>query len=258
MKALVKLTGIFFLTASSLALYMFRNARQRNVSLHKLEIASEPENSKKLTVFFISDIHRRVIDKRLMQKIKKQGDIDAVIIGGDLAEQGVPIQRVEQNVRELASLGSAIYYIWGNNDREVGEAAIRTLIAKHQGIILDNENATIPGHPSWCIAGTDDPSSNNVDVCSALKGTDQFEHLLLATHTPSLFRKVLEYKSPTVMLAGHTHGGQIRFGPYGMHEKGSFTIKNGTAQLISNGYGTSLLPLRLGAPPECHILHISY
>ncbi|QTD42200.1 metallophosphoesterase [Sporosarcina sp. Te-1] len=258
MKGLLKLTGIFFLAASGLAVCMLMNARQRNVRFHELEVADETDDRKKLTVLFISDIHRRVIDKRLLKKIKKHGWLDVIIIGGDLAERGVPIQRVEQNVRELAVLGKSLYYIWGNNDREVGETSIRDIVAKYNGIILDNMNVPIPEHPDWCIVGTDDPSSKNVDVHSAMGGTDQFEHILVATHTPSLFRKIKDYANPTIMMAGHTHGGQIRFGPFGLHDKGAFTIQNRSAQLISNGYGTSLLPLRLGAPPECHILHIYY
>ena len=60
------------------------------------------------------------------------------------------------------------------------------------------------------------------------------------------------------MLAGHTHGGQIRIGKYGLQEKGSFRMKQGRAKLISNGYGTSTLPLRLGAAPECHVIEINY
>ena len=60
------------------------------------------------------------------------------------------------------------------------------------------------------------------------------------------------------MLAGHTHGGQIRIGKLGLLEKGSFHTNSNQAKLISNGYGTSTVPLRLGAPAECHVITITY
>ena len=258
MERLLKGTGILTLAVSGLVFWMFMTARQRNVRLHKMDIAGGAQRQEKLSVFFISDIHRRVIDNRLIKKIKKHGDIDVVVIGGDLAENGVPIKRVQQNVKNLAVLGKAVFYIWGNNDREVGEGAIRQIFESCNGHILDNENAPIPGHPDWIIAGTDDPSSKNVDIIAALRGLDQEKYSLWVTHTPSLFRKVREQTNPTVLLAGHTHGGQIRLGPFGLQDKGAFTLNGQTAQLISNGYGTSMLPLRFGAPPECHILHIHY
>lgn len=80
----------------------------------------------------------------------------------------------------------------------------------------------------------------------------------MVTHTPSLFRKVEQVYHPRLMLAGHTHGGQIRLGKWGLQEKGVFRLDGGRAKLISNGYGTSTLPLRLGAAPECHVIVINY
>ena len=56
------------------------------------------------------------------------------------------------------------------------------------------------------------------------------------------------------MLAGHLHGGQIRIGPIGIYEKGSYRLKENRAELISNGFGTTGVPLRLGAKSECHII----
>ena len=109
-----------------------------------------------LTLFFNSDIQRRKIDEKLIMKIKT--DIDAVISGGDLAEGGVPLSRISQNIQTLASLGP-VYFIWGNNDREVGEKEIRAIIAEYDGKVLDNESVFIEGHPKWGILGVDDPSS---------------------------------------------------------------------------------------------------
>ena len=237
--------------------FMFMSARKRNIVHHSMNIESQSLLDKTLSVFFISDIHRRKIDDKLLAKIQFENTIDVVIIGGDLAEKGVPLARVEKNIRQLASLGP-LFFIWGNNDREAGEKQIRDMISRYGGKILDNENVAIPGHSKWGIGGTDDPSSGNVDIDSSLQSIEQYENVIFVTHTPSLFRKVEQLYQPRILLAGHTHGGQIRFGKYGLEDKGSFRIKNGRAKLISNGYGTSKIPLRLGAEPECHIIAIRY
>ena len=69
------------------------------------------------------------------------------------------------------------------------------------------------------------------------------------------------------MLAGHTHGGQIRipfytedFLPsYGeKYVKGEYRLDNGNQTLlyVNSGLGTTKLPARLGAVPELTYLTI--
>lgn len=252
-----KIIGLLVLIIVGFLTFMFASARRRNVIHHSINVESQSLLDKRLSVFFISDIHRRKIDDKLLDKIQSGNTIDIVIIGGDLAEKGVPLARIEKNIHQLACLGP-LFFIWGNNDREAGENEIREIINRYGGKILDNENVAIPGHSRWGIGGTDDPSSGNVDIDSSLQSIGQYENVIFVTHTPSLFRKVEQLYQPRILLAGHTHGGQIRLGKYGLEDKGSFRIKNGRAKLISNGYGTSTIPLRLGAEPECHIIVIHY
>ncbi|WP_203246442.1 metallophosphoesterase [Sporosarcina beigongshangi] len=252
-----KMVWLVFSMAIGFFTFMFMNARQKNVMFHDMKLSAGNAVSKQLTVFFISDIHRRKIDGKLLAKICEGREIDVVIIGGDLAERGVPLTRITQNIRQLASLGP-LFYVWGNNDREVGEAAMREILECYGGKVLDNESVSIPGHSDWGLCGTDDPSSQNVNIESALRGIDQYKEVIVVTHTPSLFRKVEQMCHPRLMLAGHTHGGQIRLGKWGLQEKGAFRLDQGRAKLVSNGYGTSTLPLRLGAAPECHVIAIHY
>lgn len=234
---------------------MFTSAKKRNVVRHKLNVHSYNSPNKKIKIFFISDIHRRKIDHGLLKKIDK--DIDIVIIGGDLAEKGVSLSRISTNIGKLSTLGH-IYYVWGNNDREVGEREIRLIMARYGSVILDNQNFPIPGHPTWGISGTDDPTTERVDILASLQNINKYNHVIFASHQPRILREVEYFYRPTLMLAGHTHGGQIRIGKFGLLEKGKFQKRNGRGKLISNGYGTSTVPLRLGAPAECHIITIDY
>lgn len=247
----VLLTGAGVLLAS-----MVWSAHRVTVKRQHVSVA--PDGDEELTIFFISDIHRRRIPGRLLQKVRRSGKpVDLVIIGGDLAEKGVPEERVQRNVKRLAGLGP-IYYVWGNNDREIGEERIRAILAGTGGKVLDNESVRLSGHPDWIISGADDPSSGNANITKTASFTGVYEHQLIAVHNPSSFRKFLDIASPSLLVGGHTHGGQIRFGPFGMQPKGELKTFGSHAELISNGFGTTLVPLRFGAPPETHLITVKY
>jgi hypothetical protein len=65
-------------------------------------------------------------------------------------------------------------------------------------------------------------------------------------------------------LAGHTHGGQVRvplvwplFVPskFGARYAYGHVVESGRHLVVSGGLGTSIIPARLGVPPE--IVHIT-
>ena len=123
---------------------MFMSAKRRNVIYHSMDVASGSQVDKKLSVFFISDIHRRKIDDKLLAKVQSVHEIDLVIIGGDLAEKGVPLIRIAENIRNLAQIGP-LFYVWGNNDREIGEEEMRELITRNGGKVLTMKVSLFPG-----------------------------------------------------------------------------------------------------------------
>ncbi len=67
------------------------------------------------------------------------------------------------------------------------------------------------------------------------------------------------------MLAGHTHGGQIRLpilgapiipSIYGQKYARGHILEKGVDLFVTTGIGTSGLPLRFGVPPEIAVLEI--
>lgn len=251
----MRFIGASFFLCTMLMLRMFWIAQERNVKRHKIEVTGNSGKSRQLNIFFITDIHRRKVDQRLLNKI--DGDIDIVIIGGDLAERNVPLSRISENVKKLSQLGQ-VFFVWGNNDREVEEEEIRKIMQEENAIILDNENQPIPNHLAWGISGTDDPSWRMANPEKALQNMAGYSHSLFVSHQPVVWRKAESFFKPTLMLSGHTHGGQIRLGKFGISEKGYFKWQAGRGKLISNGYGTTKVPLRFGAHPESHLIKIRY
>ena len=64
---------------------MYREAIRDTLVEHTITFANFPISFGEVRIFFISDIHRRVVSQSLIQKVK--GKVDLVIIGGELAER---------------------------------------------------------------------------------------------------------------------------------------------------------------------------
>lgn len=231
---------------------MFKVGNENNVKLHEMKVDGENE---RLSIFFISDVHLRKINRKMILSIHQR--IDAVIIGGDFADGRTPIGRIKNNIALLQQL-APIYFVWGNNDREVGEERLRELFKVMGVIIVENDAFLLPNrtNPIW-ISAIDYTSSQSTSFESALAKCKQDDLVIFIAHNPQVLPNVPKKKNIILMLAGHLHGGQIRFGNYGIHPHGSFSIRQGIPTLISNGYGTTLVPFRLGAKPECHIIDIN-
>ncbi|MDB5698913.1 MAG: phosphohydrolase, partial [Alphaproteobacteria bacterium] len=126
-------------------------------------------------------------------------------------------------------------------------------------IVLDNR--AIAAGP-LAIGGLDDDLTGHArlgDVVDALRGLRGAR--LLVSHSPDPFPDV----PPDIglMLAGHTHCGQIllplvgapvTMSRYGDRYACGFVRENGKLLLVTAGVGTSIAPLRIGAPPEMWLL----
>jgi predicted MPP superfamily phosphohydrolase len=237
-----------FLAALALLLFMFRNAFHQKLKSGTVELSAK-QPFKPFRLLFISDIHRRTLSRDLLAH-----PVDIVIIGGDLTEQGVPMSRVENNLKVLSRLG-LVYFVWGNHDRRAGEVELQKLFAKYNVTVLENEWVSLFGEPHLKLVGLDYFSYKKNSVSQAFAGVELEDTVIFVSHTPSVFDHVKERYPADFLLAGHTHGGQIRLGDFGIAEKGRF--KSGRkSELVSNGFGTTKLPLRLGAEAEYHVFTV--
>lgn len=231
---------------------MIRLAFENNVRQHKIVLVGKEEH---IRLFFISDIHKRKIDKKMIANLKQP--IHAVIIGGDLADNRTPISTIRYNLLLLNTLGP-VYFVWGNNDREVGEMTLRKLFQQEKVTIIENNAIQISDRNRCMFVAIDDLTTGIPDVEKAFEKCHEDDQVIFICHNPEIFPQIMNEYKPNVLMGGHYHGGQIRLGPFGIFPKGYFTTKDGCTTLISNGYGTTALPLRFGVKPECHIIDISF
>jgi uncharacterized protein len=232
-----------------LLLYMLKQAFNNVLSEKTIKFNDFPKEVSELIIFFISDVHRRNISTEIVDKAMNRADL--VFIGGDLMEKGVPFERVEKNIQKLKRI-APIYFVWGNNDHEVDHQKLVSLLEKYDVRILENESVTLT--KGITLAGIDDVSLERDSLKDALSNVEENNFTILLSHNPSIVQKMNDTYNIPIVLSGHTHGGQIRILGWGLYEKGRIEELPQTTLFVSNGYGTTGLPLRLGAKAETHLL----
>lgn len=237
------------LAAATLLLFMFRNANNAKEKRQIIPLETG-KGFEPFRMIFIADIHRKKLPEDFITL-----PVDVIIIGGDLTERGVPLKRTADNLGILAE-AAPVYFIWGNNDEEVGERNLRKVLNHFQVKILDNESVELFGNPHLKLVGVDFFSDREEKLDKAFSKVEDDDTVLFVSHTPAVFKKLRSANGPSFMMAGHTHGGQIRLGRIGLYKKGALKTTVSGYELVTNGYGTTSLPLRLGAEAQYHILEI--
>ena len=231
-------------------LYMYKEAHENNIRSHEIKATGEREL---INLFFISDTHARKINESMIDSIDQT--IQAVLIGGDFVDRRTSEETVLHNIRMLTKLGPT-YFIWGNNDIEFGEKKLRQLLADHHIRIIENGSVELESKNNVSVSAVSyRPGEQNIQ--RAIEQCEEMNTIFIA-HNPELFGKVHKQFQPLLSIGAHLHGGQIRFGKFGVQPHGYFKKIKSRYELVSNGYGTTLVPLRLCAKPESHLITIKF
>ncbi|WP_064091002.1 metallophosphoesterase [Rossellomorea aquimaris] len=249
---MLEFISVMFLGGGILLLFMFYEAHRNVVKIENVKLPAFPKKSPPLSIFFISDIHKRKVSDKIIDKVKVKANM--VIIGGDLLEKGVSWSKIEENLDKLLSIGT-VYFIWGNNDYEVNGAKLKEMFTKKGVIEIINDSIQLPN--SINLIGVDDASLKRADFARAIKEVNPKDFNILISHDPRLVNQVRIEHGIDITMSGHTHGGQIRLFGWGLYKKGSIEKLPQTVLLVSNGYGTTALPLRLGARAETHLITLN-
>lgn len=175
-----------------------------------------------IRIVLISDLHSHIYgkdQKRIVSLIKKQNP-DIIALAGDMADDEVPIEGTEQFLEGLKGF-APIYYVTGNHEfwsRDIKN--IKSIIEKHDVIILENEYRELRiKNSEIIIGGIDDPEvawyektgfnlKKEMDN-SFLELADKSCFKILLAHRPELIEMYKNY-SFDLVLSGHSHGGQVK------------------------------------------------
>ena len=231
----------------------------------EVRLADWPRGAPPIRALLISDIHVAGPDMpparlaRIVWQIEALNP-DIVLIAGDfvsdkrLATRSYSFARAVETFERLRPrLG--IFAVLGNHDHWRDAAEARRALEAVGVRVLDNE--AVRAGP-LAIGGLDDAFTDHHDVTATVRALRRLGGArMLLSHSPDPFPDVP--RDIGLMLAGHTHCGQIRLPVIGaistMSEHGDRYAcgrvdENGRTLIVTAGLGTSILPLRFGARPD--------
>ena len=144
------------------------------------------------------------------------------------------------------------------------ECAITDALRNSGITALDHDCSTVKFHDhSIQIAGLPDAHVTRPAAYSLLSGLSPDAPTIVLAHDPIWFAHLPA--GPHLMLAGHTHGGQIRFPGIGVIRNSTkaplrwsqgLVYERGQYLYVTSGIGTSGVPVRWGVPPEFAVLDL--
>lgn len=190
---------------------------------------------------------------------------DIVVFTGDLVDYHYNLNDDEKNdiiniLSEIdASLG--VYAVTGNHDQNVSYEGI---LSGSNINLLKNKYEYIYNGTSEKIMliGLDDYLEGTLDLDAAFSYEDDTSYKILLAHEPDVYDKLT--KVPDLMLAGHSHNGQVRIPLAGAIYKTVGAKKyydpeyslGDTKMYISGGVGTSKYKVRLFDRPSISLYRL--
>ena len=158
-----------------------------------------------------------------------------------------------------------VWAVLGNHDHYTDHELTTRSLERNHIPVLNNANTTLRrGSDSLQLAGIDDWSWAQGDWDRAFHALDQKRPTVLLSHQPSVL-DLPETQHVSLILSGHTHGGQVTFPFIGAparlatkdlkYAHGLFR-RCDTQLFVSSGTGVIGLPVRLGARPEVAVLRL--
>jgi predicted MPP superfamily phosphohydrolase len=189
-------------------------------------------------------------------------DSDAVLMAGDYVILSVfmgtyiPADTIAEHLRPLTAR-KPVYAVLGNHDWwKNGPEVAAAFSGAGVRMIDDIALPVAAGDCRFWLVGLGDLQEGNPDIAGAFAQVRGDAPVIALTHEPDLWPRIPSRAAFTV--AGHTHGGQIN--PFGLITPPAFRMgshglrglmrEGERALFVSPGIGTSIVPMRLGVPPE--------
>ena len=254
-KAALKLTGLYALG--------HKNAQKIRILTNPVSLQHLPPAFHGFSILHISDLHADLNPDamRRLAHIVPGLDYDICVLTGDFRGQTFgPFDSAMDSLRRLRDqLHGPVYAVLGNHDSVRMLPAIEAMDIR----MLMNESVTLARESHQIhLAGVDDAHyyrADNVQQAAAAIPPEAVSILL--SHTPEIYRQAA-HAGFSLMLSGHTHGGQICLPPSipilldaslpRSMASGSWTYSS-LAGYTSVGVGCSIAPVRFNCLPEIPI-----
>lgn len=235
----------------------------------RLDLGTRP--AQPLRLAFASDLHlgpttaAETLDAAFAALTRANADV--LLLGGDYVFLDMHAPLADALTRRIAHVPARLKLaVLGNHDLWTDTAPIVRALERAGVRVLVNDAARLPEPFSdLAVVGLDDPWTGSPDPDRALAAAGAARLKIALSHSPDGLA-FLGDRGVALLLAGHTHGGQIALpgerpillppGPYskrfhaGLHRVGETWV------FVSRGIGATELPIRTYAPPEIAIFEI--
>ena len=221
------------------------------LAVRKVHIGGEPPKHR---IVHFSDLHYEGARSYLKKAVAKINELspDFVCFTGDIVEQSIYLDGA---LEALGQIRFPLFGVPGNHDQWMGtlfEKITECFEATGGAWLVDREITASGGDIS--IVGT-----NRADV--AVSQPSRGRKRILITHFPAIADE-LRNDSLVLILAGHSHGGQVRIPFYGAlvlpyrvgkYDRGLFHTPAGPLY-VNPGIGTYSVPVRFCCRPEITLI----
>lgn len=258
-------------TAGSGMAGSFQPVRINRVPIYFTGLPDELDGFK---ILHLSDLHLGYyfhlpdLEETLKQAEKDKPDL--VLVTGDIADDLSQLPEALKLIDQLKTTHGA-YMSLGNHEYMRGiEDVYRIVSAGPVPLLVNSAHRITHLNSKVYVGGADDPRRlrGNVDpfldqtVKKTMSNATDEDFKLLMSHRPKALDVAGKYQVDLI-LAGHTHGGQIMLGGKsvfeGMVEKEPYLwgkYQKGQTQLYTSAGMGHWIPFRLNCPPEAPLIEI--
>jgi len=251
------------------------------LQVNRVSLPSEdlPSGIGRMKIVFVSDVHYGFFfsDARVQTLVSTINDLkpDLVIFGGDMGDSPDAAVSFYQKLPSIHARYAALGVL---GEADHGQTELETSMVtdamRTAGIIpLVNEIMPVRiGTNVIYVAGLDDMLTGKPAVSNLASSVSVGDYVIFVSHNPSMIPDSQRAADASgrlgwydLALFGHTHGGQIAGFSWLLDIAGDVPDRyqhglleeNRSTLLISNGVGTSVIPVRLFCPPEIHCIEVS-
>jgi predicted MPP superfamily phosphohydrolase len=277
--------SLIVMGAAVLAYAVFLERRWYRLARYRLDILPAATREP-LSILHLSDLHMISNDDQLRRFLASLPKTDIVVITGDIVGEPEAVEYVVETLRLVRGRVASLFVL-GSNDlyaprplnpvryfiprrrqpRRPRRGRPQDLVRQLEAdgwVHLKNRKHELPGLPIE-IVGLDDPHVHRGDLRVAPRAA-QMDFGLAVVHSPDPAPELVALGYDLV-LAGHTHGGQVRLPFVGAlvtncsipnrMARGLFRLGPGHLH-VSAGLGTSkYAPFRLFCRPEATLLELT-
>jgi len=275
LKRILLAFAIILIILGSIAFYSyFIEPSQLVVHEENLKVPHWSGKLNGFKVVAISDIHggsHYITEERIREVVQLANaqKPDLIVLLGDYVSQKagmgddlkMPSETVAENLKGLeAKYG--VYAVIGNHDWWFDEKKMRAEFEAVGIKVLDNNVVPISvGEETVNLWGIEDNWKSRRVPTEAFDQIAVKENIIAITHNPDSLLRTPEQIS--IMFAGHSHGGQVKFPFYGaiafVNDKrflAGEAVVDGKHVFVTTGVGTTGPPVRFRVPPEIAVLRL--